>query len=151
MSQSKRPGGLTALAVINFVWGGFGCIGVFAMMAAIALIKGGTNVLNEVAANDESISVTTVAEPGLTAMYVSLILAVVTAALLIVSGIGYLGLKKTMGFKMGNLYGIISILSSIFSIMAASQGFGIMSIIGFIYPAVTLLLLNTTFKEDFVN
>lgn len=137
MSQGKRPGGLTALAVINFVFGGFGCLGIFGMVA----LMDAANTITEGAAGTE------VASSGM--LMVSIILMVATVALLIISGVGYLGLKKTLGFKMGNLYAIASILSSVLGIVVA--GFAISSVIGFIYPAVTLVLLNTTFKKDFVN
>ena len=43
MTAGKRPGGLTALAVLNFVFGGFGALGVLAMGALIALVNVGAN------------------------------------------------------------------------------------------------------------
>ncbi len=137
MSQGKRPGGLTALAVINFVFGGLGCLGILGMVALL----GAVDQITEGAGTVE------VASNG--SIMVSIVLSIATVALLIISGIGYLGLKKMLGFKMGNLYAIISIVASIVGIIAA--GFTIGSLIGFIYPGVTLFLLNTTFKEDFVN
>jgi len=38
MNHQKRPGGLTALAVINFVFCGFGFLGLFGMAALFAFI-----------------------------------------------------------------------------------------------------------------
>jgi len=35
--------------------------------------------------------------------------------------------------------------------MAAGAGFGIGTIVGLIYPLLTLMLINTTFKDDLVN
>jgi len=139
MSQGNRPGGLTALAVINFVIGGIACLGLIALLALL----GAADQLSEGEA-----SVAVASDGG---VMLSLIMGVLTVVLLIISGIGYLGQKKMMGHKLGNAYAVISILSSIIGIIAASQSFGIGSIIGFIYPCVTLFLLNTTFKQDFVN
>ncbi len=139
MSQGNRPGGLTALAVINFVFGGLGCL----VLVGLFMILGAADQVTEGQVTADVASSGSVLFP--------LLFSVITVALLIVSGIGYLGLKKGMGFKMGNLYAVISIVGSIVSIIMMSQGFSIGNIIGFIYPAVTLFLLNTTFKEDFVN
>jgi len=139
MSKENRPGGLTALAVINFVFGGLGCIGLLALFALLGAVDHAS----------EGQATADMTSSG--SIMVSLLLSVVTVALLIISGIGYLGLKKGMGFKMGNLYAVISIAGSIVSLIMMGQGFSIGNIIGFIYPAVTLFLLNTTFKEDFVN
>jgi hypothetical protein len=33
----------------------------------------------------------------------------------------------------------------------AGGGFNLGTILGLVYPVITLFLLNTTFKEDFVN
>jgi hypothetical protein len=72
-----------------------------------------------------------------------------------VSGVGYLKLKKFLGRTIGNVYAIVSIVysaASPFLLPAAlGGGFGIAAIIGLIYPLLTLILLNTTFREDFVN
>ena len=38
MNEGKRPGGLTALAVINFVFTGFGLLGLLGLIAIFALI-----------------------------------------------------------------------------------------------------------------
>lgn len=80
-----------------------------------------------------------------------LLLSLVSTALLIVSGVGYLKQKKFLGQKLGSLYGLLGIATTVFGLVATNQSFGIGSIIGLIYPVLTLVLLNTTFKEDFVN
>jgi len=141
MAEHKRPGGLTALAVLNFVFGGLGALG---LLALFALLGAASEIASASGAE-------MVAPPGSGLVMVSLIISVVSVVLLIVSGIGYLGLKKTLGWKMGNLYGVVSIISTIFSLVALSTGFGVGTAIGLIYPILTLALLNTTFKDDFVN
>ena len=37
MNEEKRPGGLTALAVINFIFSGFGLLSLFGFVAFFAL------------------------------------------------------------------------------------------------------------------
>ena len=137
MSQGIRPGGLTALAVINFVIGGFGCLGV---LAQAAFLTAGDTLTRGVEVPDM---------PSDGVMMFSLAGSLVTTALLIISGVGYLGMKKALGYKMGNIYAVVSILTSVVEVMMV--GFVIYSIIFFVYPLVTLFLLNTAFKEDFVN
>jgi hypothetical protein len=137
MSQGIRPGGLTALAVLNFVIGGFGCLGV---LASAALLTAGD-------ALTKGIEVADMPSDGM--MMFSLAGSVVTTVLLIISGVGYLGMKKTLGYRVGNIYAVASILLSLAEVMMT--GFVIYSIIIFVYPLVTLFLLNTAFKEDFVN
>lgn len=137
MSQGKRPGGLTALAVINFVFGGFGCLGIL----ALAALLGAADEILEGQASAE------VASSGM--VMFSLLLSVAVVALLIVAGIGYLGQKKKLGFLCGNLYAIISIVSSLLGVITG--GFSMASLIGFVYPVVTIVLLNKIFKDDFIN
>ena len=78
-----------------------------------------------------------------------------SALLMVVSGVGYLKLKKFMGRKLGNIYAITAIIYSLGAgfVMPVEMGggFNLGVIIGLVYPVLTLLLLNATFKEDFVN
>jgi hypothetical protein len=156
MSEGKRPGGLTALAVLNFVFGGFGVLGVLGLWAAYALVTTAAQAVSKAAegtaqAQDAAVAANAISQTGGGLILIALILMLVSVTLLIVSGIGYLGQKKFLGQKLGSLYGIISIAGTVLSIVGTHAGFGIGTIIGLIYPALTLFLLNTTFKEDFVN
>ncbi len=137
MAEGNRPGGLTALAVLNFVFGGFGVLGV---LAASALL----GVANE-------ISDGAVAEGmGMGVGMLQFILIALSAALLIVSGIGYIGQKRVLGRMMGNFYGATSILNNGLSLANGGE-FDLSTVIGLVYPVLTVILLNTTFKEDLVN
>ena len=78
------------------------------------------------------------------------LLMALSAALLIVSGVGYIGQKRVMGRMMGNFYGVTSIVNNGLSIANGGE-FSFFTIIGLVYPVLTLILLNTTFKEDLVN
>lgn len=133
-----RPGGLTALAVLNFVFGGLAAIG---FLAFFALLK---------AADDVSGGAATRHIPNAGLIYFLLLLGLVQVVLEITSGVGYLGQKAFLGKTMGNAFAAVSILGSVVSIIATRE-FSIFTIIGLIYPVLTLVLLNTTFKDDFPN
>lgn len=137
MSRDKRPGGLTALAVLNFVFGGLGVLGLLALWALISM------------ANAITVGEAT-ASSGAGALYGQLALMTLSVALLITSAVGYLGQKKFLGRSLGTAYAVVAVLGSVLSI-ATGQPFGISTVIGLVYPVLTLILLNTTFKDDLVN
>ena len=150
MNQEKRPGGLTALAVINFVIFGFSFLGLFSMIAMYAGLFPTDQMTEEQRAPIEAFQ-------NMGTLLFTFIMAVslITNVLLLLSGIGYLKQKKFMGWILGNVYGIVSIVNSLISgLLFTSEmggGFNIGTIIGLIYPVLTLILLNTTFKDDLVN
>jgi hypothetical protein len=137
-SPSPRPGGLTALAVLNFIFGGLGLLGLLALVALLGLMG---NELKK--ATKQEI-------PQAEILYVLILLGVIQSTLLVVSGVGYLGQKRFLGKVMGSIYGIIGLAGTGVSIATMKQ-FDIGTIIGLIYPVLTLVLLNTTFKDDFPN
>ncbi|MBN1845197.1 MAG: hypothetical protein JW810_05905 [Sedimentisphaerales bacterium] len=166
---AKRPGGLTAMAVINFVLGGF-------LLLSLLGFIGGKYAYNM--AENQRAQEQQTADPNAApsnqytpeqqqqmetarkvfadpTIRILTYLNVVPCALLIVSGIGYLRLKKMLGRMMGNLYALVSIVLGIAEIVLIDKdlggGFGIASLIGFIYPALTLFLMNVTFKDDLVE
>jgi hypothetical protein len=140
MAEGKRPGGLTALAVLNFVFGGLGAL---VVLGLIALLSVAESVANEAGTSISS-------APGAGMVYVAILLSVVSTVLMIASGVGYLKQRRFLGRTLGNAYAAFSIGSSVFAIVALSAGVGIGTIIGLIYPVLTLVLLNTTFKDDLV-
>ncbi len=140
MSDGQRPGGLTALAVLNFVFGGLGAIGLLALFALLGAAESATG---------GQFSTEVSKQPGSGLVMLNLALALATVVLLIVSGIGYLGLKRMLGRTMGNMYALVSLASSGLGIMVSGFGFG--TIIGLIYPVLTLALINGTFKDDLVR
>ncbi len=142
----KRPGGLTALAVFNFIFGGLGVLGALALLA---LVGAADAVLT--AAEGVEGSEVTYDGPSVGIIYVSLLLGLTSAGLLITSGVGYLKQKLFLGRKLGNAYACLSLLNTVIGLAMIGGGFGIGTIIGLIYPILTLALLNTTFKEDLVN
>lgn len=154
MTEGRRPGGLTALAVVNFVFGGFGALGVLLWAGMLVLI---TQVeLPDDASREMKESFD---KAGLSiGIFVFIIaMSAVASILLIASGVGYLLQRKFLGRTLGNIYGILGVVSSILvaQMMPETEGggggYGIGFIINLIYPCLTVLLLNTTFKEDFTN
>jgi hypothetical protein len=134
---AKRPGGLTALAVLNFVFGGISALALLALFALLSLVEKG--------ASEANVHLST----GL--IWALILLSMVQVGLMIASGVGYLGQKRFLGRTLGNTYAILSILGSVLSVAVAKQGVGLSTIIGLIYPVLTLFLLNNTFKDDLVN
>lgn len=133
----KRPGGLTALAVLNFVFGGLGVIGVFTWIAFLSVVDAATG--------GEALT----QSPGAAMVYLGIALSIASVGLLVLSGIGYIGQKKVFGYGLGCAYGLLGIISAILGIV--TSGFGVMVALGLIYPLLTLILLNTAFKRAFVK
>ncbi len=166
----KRPGGLTALAVINFILGGISLLGFFSVVSGLQMrmIEANEQRLNERIQNDPNLVVRdpeiakqkenleqtkeSLKDPKVKILNCS---GLFLAALLIASGVGYLRQKKLLGRTMGNLYAVISILLGITNILIVyakvETKFSLLSLVGFIYPVLTLFLLNVTFKDDLVE
>ncbi len=152
MSEGKRPGGLTALAVLNFIfsgWGFLGLLGMIAMFALIGMIP--TDQMDET----QRAQIDALKNMGIPLMIFLVVLSLVSSVLLLLSGIGFIKQKKFLGRTLGNVYAILSIASSIVTGMMFDPelggGFNIGTIIGLIYPLLMLFLINTTFKDDLVN
>lgn len=156
MSEGKRPGGLTALAVLNFIGGGIMVLFVLGMATTVAIFN--------IAANSEEIkdnpdmqeAVNAWQEIGGGVFYLMFALTILSAFLLIASGVGYLKQKRLLGRIFGNVWAVMSVGTTLTTVylmkdVGSSNGFDIGTIIGLVYPGLTLILLNTTFKEDFTG
>jgi hypothetical protein len=141
MAEGKRPGGLTALAVINFVFGGIGALALLALFALLGVAKSAGANLSDAKVNGGA---------GAGAIYLGLGIGLIAVVLLIASGVGYIKQAK-WGKTMGTAYGVLALVNLVVSLVLIKQGFGISSIIGLILPALNLILPNTTFKDDLVN
>ena len=164
----KRPGGLTALAVINFILSGIFLLGILGTIFGKYGIEMNEKVLDERIKNDPNLverdpqvaeqkenlakAKKALSDPNLRMIT---FISIVPMALMIVSGVGYLKQKKMLGWTMGNLYAVISIILGIVEISIVDEditgGFSMESLIGFIYPVLTLFLLNVTFKDDLLE
>ena len=141
MADGKRPGGLTALAVLNFVFGGLGAIGAL-------LAFGGLSLIREAAQRAEAAGAKV--EQSLGLAYVVVLLTGVGAFLLIASGVGYLKQSKFMGRTLGTVYALVSLGGTALGVINGG-GIGVFTIIFSVYPVLTLIMVNTTFKDDLVN
>jgi hypothetical protein len=154
MASDKRPGGLTALAVINFILGGLSLLGALALAAFLPLMQMAMEQAGDQMPPEQLAQIEAMNDIGGPLFILLGVISLVTAVLLIASGVGYLKLKKFLGRTLGNAYGVLGVVSSIASALLMpvelGGGFNIMAIVGLIYPVLTLILLNTTFKEDFV-
>ena len=152
MNEGKRPGGLTALAVLNFVFAGFGFLSLFGLIAFFFLIG---MIPTEGMGEQESAQIEALQKIGLPLLIVTVGLSLISSVLLLTSGIGYIKQKKFLGRILGSGHGILTIISSIITgLLFGSElggGFNIGTIINLIYPVLTLILLNTTFKDDLIN
>ena len=149
----RRPGGLTALAVLNII----GSVGHFLVGCAVllfgAVFKGFTDVTADAAksassANNEAAD--QVSQAGNTVMGVTGVIGFVffiLAIALMVSAIGYFQRSRVMGYWIGHVYAGLALIVAIISICTGGQIAGV--IVAVIYPILTLILLNTSFRKSF--
>ena len=190
MNGGKRPGGLTALAVLNFVGSGVDvllALGlVFTFWGAPFAVKqiekqrdgfqeqldeareerqAGENpndisdlertLERQLKSQEDAITVLKAWDPvhiGLKVLL--LVMTGLLAALLITCGVGYLKQKKFLGRGIGNAYALLSLASFALEMGITPPEVGgivFLNLLFLIYPLVTLFLLNTTFKHDFVS
>jgi len=150
MSEQQRPGGLTALAVINFVFAGVETLSLLGLVSMRAGLLS-TDELTEA----QRAPIEAIQNMGLPMFIAIFAGTLVIAALLLLSGIGYLKQKRFMGRLLGNGYAVLSIVSGIYFGAVLSPelggGFNFIRILELVYPALTLIFINTTFKDDLTN
>jgi len=128
---------LIALAVLNFILAIFYLLAVFAMLALVGVVQK--------AAADQKL-------PGVGVVYLVILLLVVILGLLVVSGIGYIMQKKSIGWAVGNAYAIVAILTFVISIAMGTGKFSIFGLVLYVvYPGITLALINTVLKPAFIK
>ena len=151
MTTPKRPGGLTALAVLNFVFTGLGLI---SLLALVAVWKFADQAMASATSEKDRATMAAFKEMGMGPWALIVVSGVITSVLLLVAGIGYLKMKR-WGWIAGNLYALFAIVSAMLTVFmmppTLGGGFNLMSIVGLIYPVLTAILLNTTFKAEFVE
>jgi hypothetical protein len=153
-SPARRPPVVTLLALCNFILAalfGIGLVAYFGRMRLIPLVESHSPSLSatELKQGEAMLSL------GITPYYVLGVAMVILSVLMIVSGIGYLYLKKFEGKTLGNVAALLSIATALavtFWVPAVLDG-GIngFSVINYSYPLLTLFLLNRTYKDQFVN
>ena len=150
--MSYRPGGLTALAILNLIFGAMGTLASLVGLATTTFIdKIADKTVDE---NGEKIADLEKLAEELGGMkeylYIALIISIIAGIVMFIAGIGYLGQKKFLGRTLGLVYGALSIFGTGLG-LAFGQSFGISAMISIIYPLLTIVLLLTVFKDDFIN
>lgn len=150
----KRPGGLTALAVLNFVFGALEVFGAFGLGFLLAVRNDWVPIKNPEA---RSKMLQPVAGADDLVLQVLIVVIAVKAALLVLSGFGYLRQKRLLGRGIGSVYALTAIVYAIgVPLWLGDRGgerfaFSLASIVWLLHPLLTLVLVNGTFKEDFVR
>jgi hypothetical protein len=148
--SAGRPGGLTAMAVMNFMFGGYGLLSVLGLgaMVGVYYAAGETNEEFEKAA-------AMVRQIGVPALVATLSLLTLAAVIEILAGFGYLRQKRILGRWFGNAFALLAIAAQVLFVVAShgvdGMGFTLGALLGVLYPLLTLILVNTTFREDLVN
>lgn len=153
MSEGTRPGGLTALAVLNFIGGGFGLLSSLGTAAVLLVMNTMRDDPEEQNARHEMAKA--VKELGMGPFFALLAMSLLTSVLQIVAGIGYMKQKRGLGRGVGNAYALVAIAVNVATLVVlANTPFGeftLGTLLMLLYPIVTLYLLNVTFKEDFIR
>ena len=144
MTTGHRPGGLTALAVLNLIFGAANLLGSAGYFVFLPLLK--------MAADDPDLSdqqreqIEALQQLGDTWFIVIVILGAVGAILLLISGVGYLKQKRVLGRGVGNAYVLLSLigtgLAAAMMPQALGGSFSLGTIIGLIYPLITVYCIN---------
>lgn len=153
MSRHARPGGLTALAVLNFIFAGLailGLISTFFLVGMLYMMENNPDFRKKMD-EDKNLQHQLKELPGVGILILIAALNLVSGVLLLLSGIGYLKLKRTLGYILGNISALFSL--SVFGLVMCTwpDSFGLLSLRDILYPLLTLFLLNFTFRQDFVN
>ena len=150
MSEGKRPGGLTALAIINFI------LTSLSLIALLGLVVTYSDLIpTEHLTEEERAPIDAIQNMSLLFFVITLTLSLIVNVLSILSGIGYLGQKKVLGWLFGNIYAVFAIANTTiatFILLPDSYGgFRMITMIDLLYPILTIILINTTFKDDLIN
>jgi len=143
MAQGTRPGGLTALAVVNFVFFGLSLLG---LLTVVFLLNADPDEFEKDPAAQARIKLM---QEHKQEVYTEMGLSVGVGVVLLLAGLGYIGQKRILGRWLGNLYGLAGL--GLVAFQLTYVPFGIEHMMGFIYPVLTVALLNTTFRHDLVH
>lgn len=124
-AQSKCPGGLKAMAIVNFVFAGIWTFWFIICLFAITELDLGSRWLQA-----------------------AIWLRSFEMALMVVSGIGYLMQNRILGRYGGIAFASLAIFTTLMEATMVYY-FNILTIIWLIYPVLTLIMLNTVFRDRF--
>jgi hypothetical protein len=155
LSEGKRPGGLTALGVLNIILGVLGMLSTGAWFALLAVLGEGESAELDEARQELQPMLDAVEQMGQGVFVAWVVVSVVSSLLLLVAGVGYLKQKRFLGRTLGNAYAVLAIVTAIIGAATApvelGGGFGIGNIIGLVYPLITLYCINIVVKDDLVR
>ncbi len=132
--RSQRPGGVTTLAIINFVEFAISLLGVLGLV--FVYFRG--------AAVQSGLS-------GNTGLLILLAFNGVISVLMFLSGIGLLGCRKIIGRHLTSLLFLVSLAKSVWVVNAESKQFDLMLVALVVWPLIAAVLVNTVFKDDLVR
>lgn len=142
MAEGKRPGGLTALAVLNFIWGAFAAIGALLFLTGAVLVHGVAKAAENAGGE--------VHETGVWVLWLELALLAISAFTLIAAGVGFLKQKKS-GRTMANVYAVCAIAGTGLNLGLMHGGVGAGTIIGLVWPVLMLVFANKVYKDNLVG
>lgn len=152
MDEKDRPGVLTALAVINFIFAALSILGILGTLFTKNFVS---NMPMDQLSESQAAQIVALQNMSGSVLAVIICTSIIFFLLLLLSGIGYLKMKRVLGRILGSVYGTAAVIYSILSTVVFTEefgkSFGIMSIIGLIYPVLTLILINTVYKDDLVH
>jgi magnesium-transporting ATPase (P-type) len=145
--MANRPGGLTALAVLNFVFAGLSALGVLAMVVLLQF----ADQLKKGSRPEDRLVLEAFENMSMPVWALVVLSSAIATVLLIAAGVGYLKMRR-WGRTAGLLYAVTAIISSVLTVVMLPTelggGFNFGTIIGVVYPILTLILVGKTFKDD---
>ncbi len=153
MSGSGRPGGLTALAIMNFVLAAYLALTFLGLATMLLMPDSSFAHMSDEERQQMKEAKDALKDPR---VLVPTLVKVPAMVLLLLSGAGYLMQKKWLGWVAGNGYAVLDVGSSIASAITVKSmelggGFNLGMMAGILYPLFTLILINTTFRADLSN
>ena len=133
IAPSHRPAGLVALAITNFLVGGF-----FLIIALLSLVWWSKSSDEQTAA-------------GAASALPALLTAGPVGILGMITGIGYLSQKRVLGKVLGTVFGLLGTIAIPVLLMVRGHDFGVLHAIMLTSFAANIALVNTIFKDAFIR
>jgi hypothetical protein len=149
----KARGELVALAVLNFVFGGTHLLS--SIWSLALAVRGGPVAAwppaNPQAAKQVPEAFTRLMQllsPSVEYQWAVSLLGLVASTLLIVAGLGYLKRSRTLGPPFAYAWAVVTLVMVVAAV-GIRPWLGALTITSLTYPIITVVMLNTTFKNDF--
>jgi len=153
MASRPRPRIVTLLAIFNFVFAAMFAIGLTGYLKRLLFLPTAQHSveLTDVQQREGQ----AVVHLGVTLYSLLAVCIAVMTVLLIVSGVGYLRLRRSQGRAVGNVAMFLAIVTALAVAFwlprVLDGGMDGFTTINLTYPLLTLFLLNGRFKSAFVN